>query len=87
MLIQWKAPSHHHRRVISKSDFAGIDGARGGPIEHETVAWEAANDWVADVSDDAAEYLIAHEPGFAPATKRQEEAVAAEEEPVKEKKK
>jgi hypothetical protein len=84
MLIRWKAPSHHHRRVLSKADFAGIDAAKGGPFEQEPVVWEESNDWVADVADDVAEYLLVYEEGFAKPTPKQEEAAeerAAYEEP------
>lgn len=74
MLIRWRAPSHHHRRVIERKDFAGIDVAKGGPFDHETVVWEQSNDWVADVADDVADYLIAYEDGFTKPTPKQEEA-------------
>lgn len=86
MLVRWKAPSHHHRRVITAADFDKIEAAKGGPFDHETVAWEKENDWIADVADDVAEYLFTHEDGFARPTAKQEEVaeerLAMEEEEV-----
>lgn len=91
MLVRWKAPSHHHRRVITKSDFAAIDASRGGPFDREDAVWEEQNDWIADVEDDVAEYLFAHEDGFVRPTPKQEEAaeerLAIEEEEQTTKKK
>jgi hypothetical protein len=62
-----------HRRVIERKDFDGIDAAKGGPFDHETVVWDKDNDWTADVADDVADYLIAHEDGFSRLTPKQEE--------------
>lgn len=89
--IRYNAPSHHHRRVIERKDFGGIDASRGGPFDHETVVWEASNDWIADVADDVADYLIAHEDGFSRPTPKQEEvaeerlAIEEETKPAKKK--
>jgi hypothetical protein len=91
MFIRWKAPSHMHRRVIERKDFDGIDAAKGGPFDHETVVWDKDNDWTADVADDVADYLIAHEDGFTRPTPKQEEVaeerLAVEEETKTTKKK
>lgn len=88
--IRYNAPTHMHRRVMERKDFDGIDAAKGGPFDHETVVWEKSNDWVADVADDVADYLIAHEDGFSRPTAKQEEVAEermAVEEEVKPRKK
>jgi len=46
-------------RVITKKDFAAVN------VEHDTVEWSKSNRYTAVVSQEAAEYLLAEEQGFA----------------------
>lgn len=51
-------------RNIRKSDWGSVDPSMGGPIEHDAVVWDASNNFTADVSGKAAEFLLQYDPEF-----------------------
>ena len=50
-------------RIIRKGDAAAISEDMGGPIEHDTVVWDASNP-IREVSDDLGQFLLTHDPEF-----------------------
>lgn len=51
-------------RIIRKSEWGSVDPSMGGPIEHEAVTWDASNNFTADVTGKAAEFLLQYDPEF-----------------------
>ena len=67
-------------RSISKSEWSRVDEAFGGPIDHEAVVWDASNDFIADVSPDAAKFLLKYDPEFKEPTATDLRAVSDDDE-------
>lgn len=57
--VKWAMGSRAHIRTISAADFRSV-----GVEDQERVSWDETNDFTAEVSDAAAEYLVAKEVGF-----------------------
>jgi hypothetical protein len=51
-------------RIIRKADWASVEPERGGPIDHDMVTWDASNEFTADVSDAAGNFLLVFDPEF-----------------------
>ena len=64
MDLKWTGGSGGDRRIISKHDWSAITPEMGGPIDHETVVWDASNEFINSVNDDAAEFLLKYDSEF-----------------------
>lgn len=56
-MVQVKYLGEVDSREISKEDFAAIPSGLGGPLDHDTVTWDASNVYIADVNEEVAKWL------------------------------
>jgi len=80
MDLKWTGGSGGDRRIISKRDWSDVTPEMGGPIDHETVVWDASNGFVNTVDDAAGEFLLKYDTEFKHPTARDLRAAGEEDE-------